>query len=582
MTNLKKTKIVCTMGPSTDSDDILRELALNGLNVCRFNFSHGSHEEHKERMDRTKRVREELGLPIAILLDTKGPEIRTGEFKEPVVLEEGAKFVIQMEDCIGDENRCTVSFKGMAEDVKPGDIVLIDDGLVALRVDEIKGGEIFTTVQNSGKVSSRKGVNLPGVVTNLPAITEKDIEDIKFGVREGIDFIAASFVRKAQDVIEIRKILEENGGEDIQIFSKIENQEGVDNIDSILQASDGIMVARGDMGVEIPSEEVPIVQKMIIKKCNELAKPVITATQMLDSMIRNPRPTRAEVTDVANAIYDGTDAIMLSGETAAGKYPIEAVKTMNRIAIRTEETLDYSSKLNNDKSEKVTVTDAISHATCTTAMDLNAKAIITSTSSGYTTRMVSKFRPSAPIIAATWSEKVMRKLSLVWGVYPILSENVVSTDEVVESSIASALEAGYVHPGDIVVNTAGVPVGQTGKTNMIRVSIISNFLGRGIGIGKKIVEGVARVVEPGVEPDVFNEGDILVTVGTDKDMMKYIEKASAIVTETGGLTSHAAIVGINLGIPVVVSVPDITKKVTNGVKIKVEPEGGAVICDSCL
>lgn len=582
MTNLKKTKIVCTMGPATDSDDILRELALNGLNVCRFNFSHGSHEEHRERMNRTKRIREELSLPIAILLDTKGPEIRTGEFSEPVVLEEGEKFVITMEDCIGDKNRCSVSYKGMAKDVKPGDTILIDDGLVALRVDEIVGDEIHTTVQNSGKVSSRKGVNLPGVVTNLPAITEKDIEDIKFGINEGIDFIAASFVRKAQDVIEIRKILEENGGEDIQIFSKIENQEGVDNIDSILQASDGIMVARGDMGVEIPSEEVPIVQKMIIRKCNELAKPVITATQMLDSMIRNPRPTRAEVTDVANAIYDGTDAIMLSGETAAGKYPVEAVKTMNRIAIRTEQTLNYTERLDEERCGKVTVTDAISHATCTTAMDLNAKAIITSTSSGYTTRMVSKFRPQAPIIAATWSERVMRKLSLVWGVYPILSDNVVSTDEVVESSIASALSAGYVNPGDIVVNTAGVPVGQTGKTNMIRVSIISNFLGRGIGIGKKIVEGVARVIEPGVEPSEFEEGDIIVTVGTDKDMMKYIEKASAIVTETGGLTSHAAIVGINLGIPVVVSVPEITKKVKNGVKIKVEPEGGAVICDYCV
>ena len=338
----KKTKIVCTMGPSTDSDDILRELILNGLNVCRFNFSHGSHEEHKERMDRTKRIRKELNAPVAILLDTKGPEIRTGDFEEPIELVEGDKFVVTMDDCVGNRERCTVSYKDMAKDLKVGDTILIDDGLVSLKVVEISGQDIITRVENSGKVSSKKGVNLPGVEVNLPAITEKDREDIEFGIEQGIDFIAASFVRKAADVLEIRKILEEKGATDIQIFSKIESQEGVDNIDAIIQVSDGIMVARGDMGVEIPSEEVPIVQKMIISKCNELAKPVITATQMMDSMIRNPRPTRAEVTDVANAIYDGTDAIMLSGETAAGKYPVEAVKAMNRIAIRTEETLDYS------------------------------------------------------------------------------------------------------------------------------------------------------------------------------------------------------------------------------------------------
>lgn len=575
MTN-KKTKIVCTMGPATDSDDVLRSLVLNGLNVCRFNFSHGSHEEHKERMDRTKRVREELNKPIAILLDTKGPEIRTGDFREPVVLEEGNTFIITMDECLGTEERCTVSYKGMINDVKVGDLVLIDDGLVALRIVEIRGDEIITKVENSGKVSSKKGVNLPGVIINLPAVTEKDVEDIKFGIEQGIDFIAASFVRKASDVLEIRKILEENNADDIQIISKIESQEGVDNIDSILQVSDGIMVARGDMGVEIPSEEVPIVQKEIIRKCNELAKPVITATQMLDSMIRNPRPTRAEVTDVANAIYDGTDAIMLSGETAAGKYPVEAVKTMNRIALRTEQTLDYSKdgRYENCTGE-VTITNAISHATCQTAKDLNAKAIITSTSSGYTTRMVSKFRPKSPIIAATQSEKVMRRLSLLWGAYPVMCDSFKNTDEVVESSIAAAKENGYVNSGDIVVITAGVPAGKTGKTNLIRVSTITEFLGRGVGIGSGIVEAKARVILPG-ENSEFNVGDVLVTVGTDKDMMKYIEKAGAIVTETGGMTSHAAIAGINLGIPVVVSVDKITEKVVSGDIIKIDTASGSI------
>ncbi|MBC2578080.1 pyruvate kinase [Peptostreptococcus russellii] len=575
VTKLKKTKIVCTMGPATDSDDILRELALNGLNVCRFNFSHGSHEEHKERMDRTKRIREELNMPIAILLDTKGPEIRTGDFEEAIVLDEGEKFVVTMDDCIGNRERCTVSYKGMINDVKVGDTILIDDGLVALKITEIKGNDIITVVENSGKVSSKKGVNLPGVVINLPAITDKDISDIKFGIEQGIDFIAASFVRKASDVLEIRKILEENGADDIQIISKIESHEGVENIDSIIQVSDGIMIARGDMGVEIPSEEVPIVQKMIIRKCNEISKPVITATQMMDSMIRNPRPTRAEVTDVANAIYDGTDAIMLSGETAAGKYPIEAVSTMNRIALRTEETLEY--KISSFGKKEITVTDAISHATCTTAMDLEAQAIITCTSSGYTTKQVSKFRPLAPIIAATQSDRVMRKLSLNWGTYPVKSELGQNTDEVIENSIIAARENGFVNTGDTVVVTAGVPVGKIGKTNLIKVSVIADFLGRGVGIGgESIVEGIARVVKPGETPKVFNEGDILVAVGTDKEMVPYMEKASAIVTETGGMTSHAAIAGINLGTPVVVSVKDITTKVKDGDKIRVEATSGSI------
>ena len=473
LNNIKRTKIVCTLGPASDKEEILRELVKSGLNVCRFNFSHGSHQEHKERMDLVKKVREELGQPVAILLDTKGPEIRTGNFDEPeVLLEEGQKFTITMKDVVGNKEMCTVSYKGLVNDVVPGDTILIDDGLVGLKVEEINGDDIVCIVENSGIVKNHKGVNVPGVKINLPALTEKDIKDIEFGISEGIDYIAASFVRKASDVLAIREVLENNNATHIQIISKIENQEGIDNIDSILQVSDGIMVARGDLGVEIPTPEIPIAQKMMIKKCNQLGKPVITATQMLDSMMRNPRPTRAEVTDVANAIYDGTDAIMLSGETAAGKYPVEAVKTMATIAKRTEETLKYNELLKKRKIEDVTVTNAISYATCTTSADLNAKAIISFTTSGHTARMVSKFRPQAPIIATTEDEGVMRRLALVWGVYPVKTSHVGSTDEVVANSIESAKEKNYLDNGDLVVITAGAPNGISGTTNLIKVHTI--------------------------------------------------------------------------------------------------------------
>ncbi len=473
LNNIKRTKIVCTLGPASDKEEILRELVKSGLNVCRFNFSHGSHEEHKERMDLVKKVREELGQPVAILLDTKGPEIRTGNFDEPeVLLEEGQKFTITMKDVVGNKEMCTVSYKGLVNDVVPGDTILIDDGLVGLKVEEINGDDIVCIVENSGIVKNHKGVNVPGVKINLPALTEKDIKDIEFGISEGIDYIAASFVRKASDVLAIREVLENNNATHIQIISKIENQEGIDNIDSILQVSDGIMVARGDLGVEIPTPEIPIAQKMMIKKCNQLGKPVITATQMLDSMMRNPRPTRAEVTDVANAIYDGTDAIMLSGETAAGKYPVEAVKTMATIAKRTEETLKYNELLKKRKIEDVTVTNAISYATCTTSADLNAKAIISFTTSGHTARMVSKFRPQCPIIATTEDEGVMRRLALVWGVYPVKTSHVGNTDDLFTTSIASAKEKKYLENGDLVVITAGVPSGISGTTNLIKVHTI--------------------------------------------------------------------------------------------------------------
>lgn len=475
LNDMKRTKIVCTLGPASDKEETLRDLINNGLNVCRFNFSHGTHEEHKVRMDLVKKVRTDLAQSIAILLDTKGPEIRTGDFDLPeVLLEEGQKFTITMDEVLGNKEKCTVTYKHLSKDVVSGDTILIDDGLIGLRVDEVKGDEILCTVQNSGVVKNHKGVNVPGVKINLPALTDKDISDIEFGIAQGIDYIAASFVRKASDVLAIKEVLENNNAKHIQIISKIENQEGVDNIDSILNVSDGIMVARGDLGVEIPTEEIPIAQKMMIKKCNEVGKPVITATQMLDSMIRNPRPTRAEVTDVANAIYDGTDAIMLSGETAAGKYPAEAVKTMATIAKRTEKTIDYNQLLKKRKIADITVTNAISHATCTTATDLNASSIITFTSSGHTARMVSKFRPQCPIIATTEDEGVMRLLALTWGVYPVKTSNVGSTDEIIDKSIDAVKKINHLNVGDLVVITAGVPVGVSGTTNLIKVHAIIN------------------------------------------------------------------------------------------------------------
>lgn len=575
--NAKKTKIVCTLGPASDSEEVLTQLVQNGLNVCRFNFSHGSHEEQKARMDTAKKVREKLNLPIALLLDTKGPEIRTGNFADPeVLLEQGSQFIITMDEVLGTKEKCTVSYKGLINDVKVGDTILIDDGLVGLRVTEIKDQDIICVVENSGIVKNHKGVNLPGVKINLPALTEKDISDIEFGIEQGIDFIAASFVRKASDVLAIREILENNNATHIQIISKIENQEGVENLDEILQVSDGLMVARGDLGVEVPTEEIPIIQKNMIKKCNELGKPVITATQMLDSMIRNPRPTRAEVTDVANAIYDGTDAIMLSGETAAGKYPVEAVKVMASIAKRIEETLDYEELLKASNLKGSTVTDAISYATCTTAVELNASAIVTSTSSGHTARMVSKFRPKTPIVAATDSEVTKRQLSLSWGVYTAKAPKASNTDEVVEYSIDVAKEAGYVNEGELVVITAGVPVGESGTTNLIKVHVISEEIANGMGVGRTSVEGKVRIVKNGEKCDNFNEGDILVTSMTDSDMNQYIEKAAAIITEEGGMTSHAAIVGINLGKPVVMSAVDIMNKVTDGEIVTVDALSGVV------
>lgn len=578
---MKKTKIVCTIGPASEGEEVLKELILNGLNVARLNFSHGTYEEHKKRIDTIKKIREELDVPIAIMLDTKGPEIRLKKFKEgTITLEDNDIFTLTTRDIVGDETIVAISYEGLPQDVSVGSRILVDDGLVELEVKEIVNGtDIVCNVINGGTLKDHKGVNVPNTSINLPAITEKDINDIKFGIENDVDFIAASFIRKADDVIQIRKVLEENGGDHIEIISKIENQEGVDNIDEIIEASDGIMVARGDLGVEIEPEEIPLLQKQIINKCNKAGKPVITATQMLDSMMRNPRPTRAEVTDVANAILDGTDAIMLSGETAAGKYPIESVKTMKNIAIRTETSEEYLDILKSKRvlDNYISTTNAISKATCTTAEDLKATAIITATSSGYTSKAVSKFRPKAPIIAATTSERVMRKLALVWGVYPVLSVKSENTDEVIDMSIHSAMLKGYVKEGDLIVITAGIPVGVSGTTNLIKVHTIGKILLKGTGIGKDSVYSKVCVGSSKDElKNKFKKGDILVCSYTDRDIVEYMEQAKAIIVEAGGITSHAAIVGLNFGIPTIVGAKDATSILKDGDVVTVDAATGVV------
>ena len=474
---MRKTKIICTLGPSTDKEGVLETLIQEGMDVARFNFSHGSHREQKERLIKLQEIRERLGRPVAALLDTKGPEIRIRTFKEgKAELVEGQEFTLTSEDIEGTNEKVSVTYEDLYKDLKPGDSVLIDDGLIGLEVVSIEGKEIHCVVKNGGMVSDRKGVNLPGVDVNMPFINPKDKEDILFGIREGFDFIAASFTRTAEDVAEIRKILYENGGADIGIIAKIENQQGVNNIDRIIEAADGIMIARGDMGVEIPLEDVPVIQKEIIAKVYNAGKQVITATQMLDSMIKNPRPTRAETTDVANAIYQGTSAIMLSGETAAGKYPVEALKTMVRIAVRTESDIPYNELFSvRKKEEKKDMTTAISHATCMTAIDMDAKAIITVTKSGHTARMVSRFRPGCPIVGCTSDMRTCRKLNLSWGISPILIKEEYSMEILFLHATEAAEREGFVQEGDVAILTAGVPVGRPGKTNLIKAAIVGEY-----------------------------------------------------------------------------------------------------------
>ena len=477
---MKKTKIVCTMGPNTDNREIMKELALNGMDVARFNFSHGDHAEHKHRLEILESVREELGIPIASLLDTKGPEIRTGKLKDgkKVTLKEGDLYTLTTEEIVGDETRGYINYAGLAEDVKPGDRILIDDGLIELHVREVNGTDIVCRIENGGELGEKKGVNVPGVRVKLPALTDKDKEDIRFGVDAGFDFVAASFVRNADAIREIREILDEKGSA-MQIIAKIENEEGIANIDSIIEASDGIMVARGDMGVEIPAEKVPHIQKMIIRKCNLACKVVITATQMLDSMIRNPRPTRAEVSDVANAVYEGTDAVMLSGETAMGSYPIEAVRMMSQIAEESEKYLDYMFYQRRKVSAENlrNISNTVCYSSVATASDLEAPVIVAPSVSGFTTRMLSKWRPKALIAGLSPSMTAVRQMQLYWGVKPFHAKRAESTDALLFASVELLKEKGIVKEGEIVVATAGVvtranrhePVADT---NIMRVIVV--------------------------------------------------------------------------------------------------------------
>ena len=579
---MKKTKIVCTIGPASDSEEVLRELFKEGLNVCRLNFSHGTHEEHQIRIDRIKKIRQELNLPIAIMLDTKGPEIRLKNFGvNSVMLSKGQQFTLTTRDILGDETICSVTYTNLAKEVKPNDRILIDDGLIELRVEKVTDGtDIVCTVMSDGPVSNHKGINIPGVKIKLPFLSEQDISDLKFGVKNEVDFVAASFTRGPADILSIRKVLEEENGNTIHIIATIENQEGVDSIDKILEVTDGIMVARGDLGIEIPPEQIPMVQKMIIRKTLRASKPVITATQMLDSMTHNPRPTRAEVTDVANAIFDGTSAIMLSGETAAGRYPVETVKMMNRIAVTAESSLNYEKIVGAVAREhSLTITNAIAHATCSMAIEMNAQVIVTATASGETPRALSKYKPKAPIVAVTPSEETARRLSLNWDVYPIVTPYFNSTDEMFERCINLAKEHGYVREGELAVLTAGVPIGLVGSTNLLKVETVGKILLKGKGTGiHSVVTGRVKVIR--TEQDLltdFADGDIIVTESTNDLMNSFIERAGAVITENGNLSGHAAMMGLNLSKPTIVGAKEATSVLNNGDIITLNGKTGVVV-----
>jgi len=553
-------------------------MMLAGMNVARFNFSHGSHAEHQKRLDTLKALREELGLPVAAMLDTRGPEIRLRSFADgPVKLRTGHEFTLTTEDVPGDETRCSITYPELSGDVKAGDTILLDDGLVRLTVLEVTAAGIRCRVENDGTMKDNKGVNVPGVRLSMPYISQRDREDILFGAEAGFDYIAASFVRSAADVQEIRRLLEEKSSH-IRIIAKIENQEGISNLGEILSAADGIMVARGDMGVEIDFTEVPIIQKNMIAQCVACGKPVITATQMLDSMMENPRPTRAEITDVANAIYDGTSAIMLSGETAAGKYPVDAVRTMDAIARRTEGEIDYAGRLRHLAGEnRLSIAAATAHAACTTAMDINADAIITVSASGTTARLVSRFHPGTPVVACLVDETVQRQMALCWGVTPILMPYAGSTDELVELAMSTAEKAGLVRSGDLVVITAGVPVGVSGTTNMIQVHMVGGGLLNAIGIGQGTVTGKLCVCRTLADVDAkFRDGDILVVPYTSNALMDTIRRSAAVISEESGVNSHAATVGLALNKPVLVGAVNATRILKDGVLVAVDCGRGAV------
>ncbi|MHC0527904.1 pyruvate kinase [Staphylococcus capitis] len=577
---MRKTKIVCTIGPASESEEMLEKLINAGMNVARLNFSHGSHEEHKARIDTIRKVAKRLDKTVALLLDTKGPEIRTHNMKDGVIeLEKGKEVIVSMNEVEGTPEKFSVTYEDLINDVNEGSYILLDDGLIELQVKEINKdkGEVKCDILNTGELKNKKGVNLPGVKVNLPGITDKDADDIRFGIKENVDFIAASFVRRPSDVLDIRQILEEEKAH-ITIFPKIENQEGIDNIDEILEVSDGLMVARGDMGVEIPPEKVPMVQKDLIRKCNKLGKPVITATQMLDSMQRNPRATRAEASDVANAIYDGTDAVMLSGETAAGLYPEEAVKTMRNIAVSAEAAQDYK-KLLSDRTKLVetSLVNAIGVSVAHTALNLNVKAIVAATESGSTARTISKYRPHSDIIAVTPSEETSRQCAIVWGVNPVVKEGRKNTDALLNNAVATAVETGRVSNGDLIIITAGVPTGEKGTTNMMKIHLVGDEIARGQGVGRGSVVGHAIVADSASDLEGKDLSDkVIVTNSVDETLVPYVENAIGLITEENGITSPSAIVGLEKGIPTVVGVEKATKEIKNDMLVTVDAAQGKI------
>ena len=576
---MRKTKIVCTLGPSTDREGVLREMIQAGMNVARFNFSHGTHAEHKARLDALKALREELDAPVAAMLDTKGPEVRLKDFAGGRVhLTAGQEFTLTTVQVEGDAHRCSITYGELPGDVKAGDTILLDDGLVRLTVLETSETEIRCRVENDGDMKNHKGVNVPGVRLNMPYMSQQDRDDLLFGAEQGFDYVAASFVRSAADVRELRHVLDKAGSR-MRIIAKIENQEGVSNLPEILDAADGIMVARGDMGVEIDFAEIPLIQKNMIARCAACGKPVITATQMLDSMMENPRPTRAEITDVANAIYDGTSAIMLSGETAAGRYPVESVKTMDAIARRTESDINHVKRMAQMAGgrNRLSVAAATAHAACTTAQEIGADAILTVSQRGTTARLVSRFHPGTPIIACLLDQQVRRQMALYWGVEPIMMPYASSTDELVDFAVQAAAQAGVVHEGDLVVVTAGVPVGVAGTTNMIRIQQVGGALVNAVGIGEKKASGPLCICRSTDEvAEKFQPGDVLVVPYTTNKLLPYIRQAAAVITEEASVECHTATIGLALDKPVIVGAAGAVQRLTDGTMVTVDCARGLV------
>ena len=580
-TNRLHTKIICTLGPAVN-DEILDELIEAGMDVVRLNFSHGDQDIHHENIKRVQRARKNANKPIGIMLDTKGPEIRLEKIiSNQVMLKKGQMFTLHTTPVEGDDKHASITYAGLTNDVQVGNRILIDDGLVGMVITDVTEETIVCKVENDGMIASNKGVNVPDVSLGMPYLSEKDRSDILFGVKAGVDFIAASFTRCAEDILEVRKVCSEVEEGNVSIIAKIENMQGVNNIDEILRVSEGIMVARGDLGVEIPLEKVPVIQKKLIHKAYTSGKRVITATQMLDSMMKNPRPTRAEATDIANAIYDGTSAIMLSGETAAGLYPVESLKTMVRIAKEAEADINYDKRFRHrDVEEHIDVTNAISHATCTTALDLKAAAIITVTKSGRTAMMISKFRPSCPIITCTTSERVCRQLNLSWGVIPLVIEEETYTDDLLKRAVEAGEQAGLVKQGEVVVMTAGVPMGISGTTNLLKVHVVGDVLVTGKGITNKRCHGVicvAKNIEEAIEE--FQDGNILVVPQTDHRLITQIRKASGLIIEDPNPNGHGAIAGMSLNIPVIIGAENATQILKSGTPISLDAEHGVVYND---